>query len=152
AADDLQTYIQKMSGATLPIVGASQTTMGAVILVGPSDRTAKLDLKLPAGVTPERVEEGYVIAARGDVLVLAGNDEGPYNGTYFAVAEFLNRQGVRWYMPSDFGEIVPAKQDISLADTEFRDKPSFRIRSWWGHQSPEMAAQEALWKMRNKMV
>src|SRR5262249_29204575 len=62
------------------------------------------------------------------------------------------RQGVRWYMPSDFGEIVPPKQDVALADVEFRDKPSFRIRSWWSHMSPEMAAQEALWKLRNKMV
>jgi hypothetical protein len=68
------------------------------------------------------------------------------------MAEFLHRQGVRWYMPSDFGEVVPTKRDIALADVEFRDKPSFRIRSWWGHQSPEMAAQEALWKLRNKMT
>jgi hypothetical protein len=144
--------VQKLSGATLPIVAASQPTQGAVILVGPSDRTAKLDLKIPAGLTRERAEEGYLLLARGDTLVLAGNDEGPYNGTYFAVAEFLHRQGVRWYMPSDFGEIVPEKKDIALADVEFRDKPSFRIRSWWGHMSPEMAAQEAFWKLRNKMV
>jgi hypothetical protein len=152
AALDLQKYVQKISGAVLPLVAASQPTQGAVVLVGASKRTSKLDLKIPAGITRERVEEGYLLAARGDALVLAGNDEGPYNGTYFAVAEFLHRQGVRWYMPSDFGEIVPEKRDVALADIEFRDKPSFRIRSWWGHTSPEMAAQEALWKLRNKMV
>lgn len=152
AAEDLQRYVQKMSGAVLPIVAASQPTSGAVILIGASDRTIKLGLKVPAGITPERDEEGYLLLARGDVLVLAGNDEGPYNGTYFAVAEFLHRQGIRWYMPSDFGEIVPQKKDIALADIEFRDRPSFRLRSWWSHMSPEMAAQEALWKLRNKMV
>lgn len=152
AALDLQKYVQKISGATLPIVAASEATQGAVVLVGASDRTTKLDLKLPAGLTRERAEEGYLLLAKGDALVLAGNDEGPYNGTYFAVAEFLHRQGVRWFMPSDFGEIVPEKRDVALADVEFRDKPSFRIRSWWSHMNPEMAAQEALWKLRNKMT
>lgn len=152
AAQDLQKYIQKISGATLPVVAASQATEGPVILVGPSDRTTKLDRKIPAGITRERAEEGYLLLARGDVLVLAGNDEGPYCGTYFAVAEFLNRLGVRWYMPSEYGEIVPEKKDVTFAEVEFRDKPSFRIRSWWGHASPEMAAQEAQWKLRNKMV
>jgi hypothetical protein len=152
AADDLQKYVQKISGALLPIVAASQATTGPVILVGASERTAKLDLKIPTGITRERVEEGYLLLAKGDVLVLAGNDEGPYNGTYFAVAEFLQRLGVRWYMPSDFGEIVPEKKDLALADVELRDKPSFRIRSWWSHMSPQMAEQEALWKLRNKMT
>jgi len=152
AALDLQKYVHKLSGAKLPIVAASEDTMGPMVVVGASERTAKMKLKIPAGVTPERNEEGYVLLAKGDVLVLAGNDEGPYNGTYFAVAELLHRQGIRWYMPSDFGEIVPTKRNVALADVEFHDKPSFRIRSWWGHQSPEMAAQEALWKLRNKMV
>jgi hypothetical protein len=147
---ELQKYVQKLSGAVLPIVAASQETKGPIVLVGASARTAMA--KVPEGMTRERVEEGYVVLAKGDTLVLAGNDEGPYNGTYFAVAEFLHRQGIRWYMPSDFGEIVPSKRDVTLADVEFRDKPSFRIRSWWSHQSPEMAAQEALWKLRNRMT
>ena len=105
AAEDLQRYIEKMTGAKLPIVADDAPTNGPLILVGASKKTDGIDI--PTGLTSERKEEAYLISTRGDSLVLAGNDMGPYNGTYFAVAEFLNRQGVRWFMPSEFGEVVP---------------------------------------------
>src|SRR5262245_33819628 len=61
AALDLQKYVQKISGATLPLVATSQATQGTVILVGASERTTRLDLKIPAGITRERAEEGYLL-------------------------------------------------------------------------------------------
>ena len=48
-----------------------------------------------------RDEEGYLILARGDRMLLAGNEAAPYHGTEYAVAEFVHRLGVRWYMPGD---------------------------------------------------
>ncbi|MBI4024921.1 MAG: hypothetical protein HY360_08060 [Verrucomicrobia bacterium] len=96
AATDLQIYIEKMSGAKLPIMSDAQEVNGVVVLVGASKRTAPLHgLQIPSGLTPERNEEDYVIHAKGDTLILAGNDEGPSMGTYYAVAEFLRRQGAR---------------------------------------------------------
>ena len=46
------------------------------------------------------------------------DDDGPYQGTFFAVSEFLNRQGVRWFMPGEFGECVPHAATIRVADME----------------------------------
>ncbi|MBI2194533.1 MAG: DUF4838 domain-containing protein [Planctomycetes bacterium] len=152
AALDLRAFVAKMSGATLPIVSDGQETAGAALLVGPSRRTVSLKgLKIPSGLTPERSEEGYVLWCRGDTLVLAGNDEGPYHGTHNAVAEFLNRQGVRWILPGDFGEVVPQKKTLTFGSIDWTDRPAFRFRTWWCNQPAEMGAVEALWKVRNKM-
>ncbi len=103
AAFNLQTYIEKMTGAKLEIVADTSPVSGYIICVGPSKLTRNIKgLKIPSGLTGERVEEGYTIFCRGNTLVLAGNDAGPYYGTYYAVAEFLEKLGVRWVMPGGF--------------------------------------------------
>ncbi|MCE9591551.1 MAG: DUF4838 domain-containing protein [Planctomycetes bacterium] len=152
AATDLQKYVERVSGARLEIVGEDHKTDGPVILVGASKRADPKKLKIPAGLTADRVEEGYVLIADGDKLILAGNDEGPYNGTYFAVAELLNRLGVRWYMPSEFGEVVPKLTTIKIKDVEFRDRPSFIVRSWNGNLAPELREADAIWRLRMKLT
>ena len=109
AALELQTYVKRMTGAELSIASDAGESQGAAVLVGKSKRTnAIAGLQSPSGVTPERAEEGFVIRASGDTLVLAGNDQGPYHGTFYAVGEFLKQQGVRWILPGAFGEVVPA--------------------------------------------
>jgi hypothetical protein len=137
AATELQRYVEKMSGAKLPLLCETEQTSGAVVLVGAGKKVAAMNLRIPTGVTPQRREEGYLIYARGQTLVLAGNDDGPYQGTFFAVSEFLNRQGVRWFMPSEFGECVPRAATIKVADVEYRDAPDFIVRSWSGNLAPQ---------------
>jgi hypothetical protein len=152
AADDLQHYIEKMSGAKLPIASDTQTVNGPVVLIGASKRLAALHLDVPHGLTNECNEEGYVISSHGDTLALAGNEDGPYWGTYYATCELLNRLGVRWYSPGEFGEVVPAMRTINFGDLELREKPDFRVRLWWGYGPYELLDQEYLWKLRNKMM
>jgi hypothetical protein len=149
AAHDLQVYLQKMSGAKLPIVGDDQNPPGPVILVGRSALTKPFDAKIPTGLTPQREEEGYIILAKGDRLLLAGNDAAPYHGTEYAVAHFLHGQGVRWYMPGDFGEVVPRRRSVFAAETEVRGKPAFKLRNFWGAASPESLLLQYHWKLRN---
>jgi hypothetical protein len=151
AAKDLQEYVRKISGATLPLQGDESTPAGALILVGKSRLTDAMKIDLPSGLTPARKEEGFVIQSRGNNLVLAGNDAGPYHGTEYAVYDFLNRLGVRWFMPGEFGEYIPAQKAISTGEYSVREKPDFIQRNWWLHATPEMAGLERRWKIRNKM-
>lgn len=151
AAADLQEYIHKISGATLPIVGDDTKVGGAVVLVGRSLQTEVVDVSICSGLTPDRREEGFVIHCSGNKLLLAGNEERPYNGTHYAVAELLHRLGVRWYMPTEFGEVVPHRPTINIEDIEFHDAPDFPLRTYWSHLTPEMLSQQYLWKLRNKM-
>ena len=149
AAEELRHYVTRMSGAELPMATDAEETRGAVILVGPSRLTAAMDI--PSGLTAARREEGFAIRCRGDRLVLAGNDAGPYHGTEYAVYELLRRLGVRWFMPGEFGEVVPARATIEVAEVEVTERPDFVMRNWWLHAQPELLEQERLWKLRNKM-
>src|SRR5439155_3920166 len=126
AARELQHYVRKMSGAELLIVTDEQETTGPAILIGASRFTEKLaDLKIPSGLTPQLREEGFVVQCRADRLVLAGNDAGPYFGTRYAAVELLHRLGVRWFMPGEFGEVIPRAQTITVPEMEVRQRPDF---------------------------
>lgn len=151
AAAELQSYVEKISGAKLLIVPDTAQVEGPVVLVGSSKYTDSTLLKIPSGLTAARREEGYLIDSRDNRLVLAGNDAGPYHGTEYAVYDFLKRLGVRWFMPGDFGEMVPKKDNITFPEIEIKEKPDFIMRNWWLHAKPDLAEQERLWKLRNRM-
>lgn len=151
AAQDLQEYIRKMSGATLPIAADDKAPAGNLIMVGRSKLTKARDAAIPQGLTTERREEGFLIEATPTSLLLAGNDAGPYHGTEYATSEFLERLGVRWFMPGEFGEDVPSRGTIDVATMSVRQTPDFIMRNWWCHMTPEIAVQERRWKIHNKM-
>ncbi len=151
AAEELQSYVRKISGARLPIVDDSQNPAGPLILVGRNRLSGGLGMAIPGGVTSARREEGFLIACRSDRLLLAGNNDGPYHGTEYAVYDFLRSLGVRWFMPGEFGEIVPHAKTIRVPEQRVEEKPDFVMRNWWLHALPELAAEEARWKLRNKM-
>lgn len=151
AARDLQVYVEKMTAAKLPILGDDQKPRGAIILVGRSALSKDFDAAIPSGMTPTGDEEGYVIATKENRLLLAGNDAPAYHGSEYAVAEFLRRLGVRWYMPGDFGECVPKRKTIAVKDLNASSRPDFKLRNWWGPQSPDQTLIEYRWKIRNGM-
>ena len=152
AARELQHYIREMSGAELPIVDDSEDVEGPVVLVGESRLTRAVEgLEVPSGRTPMLREEGYVIRCRDGVLVLAGNDTRPFLGTRYAVCELLHRLGVRWYMPGQFGEVVPRTPTIRVPDMDLTDRPDFPIRDYWTHSQGDMKALRSEWKIHNKM-
>ena len=52
-------------------------------------------------------------------------------------------------MPGDFGDVVPKRPSLHVAEMEVRGKPDFRLRNWWGTTSPESNLAEYRWKLRN---
>jgi len=61
-AAELQRYIERISGARLPIVDDTAAPAGTLLLVGRSKLTdATSELKIPAGRTKGLNEEGFVI-------------------------------------------------------------------------------------------
>jgi len=153
AAHDLQVYLEKMSGAEVPIVGDDQPTpAGTTILVGRSSLTTAFDAEIPAGVTNLREEEGYAILTDDTTLVLAGNDQGPYHGTEYAVSFFLYSLGVRWYLPGEFGEVIPDHSTITVAPTREISRPDFKMRNWWTYWfANDLLGIETRWKIHNGM-
>ena len=154
AANDLQAYLEKISGAELPILSDAMkiNLLGQpVIYVGESNMTKLLKLKYPAGVTKDFNEDGYTVYCKGNTLALVGNDAGPYHGTEYAVFDLLHRLGARWFMPTAYGEYLPSLQTITVNDMNVTERPDFRQRGWWQNGTAEMQALDAEFRIRNRM-
>ena len=126
AVKDLQAYIEKMSGAKLPIA-SSATTAGNLILVG---RMPAVDKLIPDLDKYDLGPDGFVIRMLPGKLIVTGKTDGFIHpslgrfrgptdcGTPNAVYSFLESLGCRWYMPGEDGEVVPRKR-TALAKSRY---------------------------------
>jgi len=146
AAAELQHHVAKITGAVLPVVGASQSVEGVRVLVGESKATAALGLP---GQPLEPQE--YLIRLMPETVVLMGRDanrktkvryggEEPQayrtwpdlfeeQGTCYAVYDFLERFcGVRWFRPGELGMIHPVSATLEVRGEDVRRAPAFKYR------------------------
>lgn len=145
AAEVLQTFLERMSGAKLPIVAESGAPGCARILVGQSKAVEQLGVDVPSGFTMAMNEEGYVVKTVDDTLVLAGNEDRTYQGTMYAVYDALETLGCRWYFPGPLGEVVPQSNTIVFPDTDRVERPSFRFRNIWYSGWMPASAEDQQW-------
>ena len=124
-------HIEKISNARIEIGSESEDVSGNIILVGHSQRVKDLSVTVPSGFTFQLNEEGFVIKTVENSLILAGNEDGEYRGTIYAVYAFLEKLGCRWFFPGEFGEVVPEIDTISIDAIDCTERPSFRIRNIW---------------------
>lgn len=136
SAEALQTYLERMSGARLPLVGEGEALPDDAppgrIHVGhtaaargqnvPSgyDRTIRADLF---------EEEGYVLRTLdANALLVAGNNDGPYAGTIYAAYALLERLGCRWFFPGEWGEVIPERRTVTVPPLDVVSRPDFAVR------------------------
>ena len=134
AAEDLQTYLEKMSGAVVPIVD-EPAPQGNAIMIGRTEFALK---HCADGLTREKLGyEGFLIKTIGNRLVLVGL-EVPYrvprkflhsgHGTRHAVFDLLERLGCRFFAFHEDGEHIPQKRTISAEQLDISSKPDFEFR------------------------
>ncbi|MDO8588514.1 MAG: DUF4838 domain-containing protein [Armatimonadota bacterium] len=148
AANDLQIYLSKMSGATTP-VGTDASIEGNRILIGVFGHHPVEDWK---GNPPRR--DAFAIETRsrkggGADLFLVGGDQ---RGAQYAVYELLERfLGVRWYMPCQLGEEVPTRKTLKLKDLKWRNQPDYDAINGLNWPGDGRAGPGAIdWLRRNK--
>ncbi|MDO8544518.1 MAG: DUF4838 domain-containing protein [Opitutaceae bacterium] len=149
AAAELGAYVKKATGATLPVIRedalAAHPATATRIFVGPctaSKQAAKL-----TGLQPE----GFVIKVDGSNIHIIGKDRtdaglavrGTAHGCYTFLEEFL---GVRWLMPGELGEVVPARATLAIDNTEIRDEPLLWLRSFRNSANTHLDRAEAAMK------
>jgi len=125
AAADLQRVVERMSGAQLhhgPSPPPSPGGRGGIIAVGrEADFPGILDQ--PLGKT-----EIALWVTGGTLYVLGGSDQAVSDAVY----TLLDRLGCRWYMPGEIGEVIPARQTITVPDNlRVRFSPAFAWRHPW---------------------
>jgi len=135
-AEELATYLLKISGASIPVVPAAAGVAGFRVVVG--GRTAG-DIEVDATTWEGMSRDGYVIRSSPSALLLTGKTE---LGMFYAVDAFLEKQcGVRWFMPGDLGEVVPKMDAVRIGRLDETGRPVFRMR-WVGRGE---------WARRNRM-
>ena len=162
---ELQYYVQKISGARLPIVHEPAEVQGTRILVGAGRAAEALGFQADAFG-----EQEYVIRTSPDALLLMGRDAPNFDtiryddysnlyhaltgplATCYAVHAFLEKVlGVRWYYPNEaIGEVVPAAATVTVPALDIRRRPDVPIR----HIYPLFANTRTLyftdWDQREK--
>ncbi len=158
AAEELQSFLQLMSGAKLPIVPSAGGQYAVTVLVGHAAAeaaAAEAGLRVPSGLGERFDDEGYLVATLPGKLILAGNETDPYEGTWYAVYDLLHSLGCRWYFPGEFGQVVPPATDITVPAVCKTVRPQLRVRDTWysGHLAvtAEQSREFDTWKRRNRM-
>lgn len=135
AAADLVKYVEMMSGAKLPVVSYERgfaLPSGPAIFIGQAAlaQDFSLERRLRAAARKDPVVNADAIAERreGNHVYLAGNNDLSH---YFAVSKLLQDWGCRWYMPTDFGEVVPEHPDLAVGTLDYAYGSPFEIRSYW---------------------
>ncbi|MEA3402420.1 MAG: carbohydrate-binding family 9-like protein [Armatimonadota bacterium] len=146
AVAELNHHIEQMTGAPLPVATDADQVQGPVVLVGESAHTRELGLRNEGFAKQE-----YLVQARPEALILMGRDapdtgEFDYQarplpagfsyytpmGSCYAVYDFLERCcGVRWYLPTEIGTVIPERDTLVVEEVSVRRSPWTRHRSMW---------------------
>jgi len=130
AATELQTYVEQVTGAKLPVVNEPKEPM---VCVGANAASTA------ARVTTDGLAlEGWRVAVRGRNLYILGPDTaddeqtpqgGTSNGTRNAACMFIEKfLGVRWLMPGPHGDYVPKMASVTIPDQDLQGAPFFLNR------------------------
>lgn len=162
AAQEIQKYIEKISGAKLKIVEEGQKASPISIYVGHTAEAADKGVKIPAGHDPSVrpnafEEEGYILKTTDKAVFIGGNSDGPYAGTLYGAYAFLEKLGCRFYFPGAWGEIVPKRKTITVPDLDIESHPDFAIRyiglnPGWVPTTPEEMETYQNWRLKVGMM
>lgn len=118
AAYELQKYIYQMTGKTPGLRGRDAVAEGRYLVLGkacPAEISAKLSGK---------PDDSYLIEAGQDIYI-AGNGS---SGTLYGVYDFLKQQGCGWFAPDAWGEVVPRRKQLTIAEITRLEIPDYAIR------------------------
>ncbi|MGL6178022.1 MAG: DUF4838 domain-containing protein [Tannerellaceae bacterium] len=120
AASLLQDFIQKVSGAQIPIVKNTTAKKNDIAIGTASNPT----LASNRSITSQLKEDGFLISTNDGVLrILSGGDK----GSIYAVVTLLeNELGIQYFGENEYS--APKQQTIEIPKLEVLDNPAFRYR------------------------
>jgi len=141
-AQELQMFLEQISGAKLPI--APVNVIGPKIFVGSSRALDRLALDIDFEALGD---EGFIIKTVGPDLILAG---GRLRGTMYACYEFLDKYlGCRWFTSPGATPAVsriPHRDTIILPNIDYKKIPILEYREPFS-----TPAFDGDWAARNRM-
>jgi hypothetical protein len=132
AAQVLAEWVQKMTGAQLPVAAEAPPDRPAILI---GETAVKAGLKLDDFDSPS--SEGIRISVQGNRALIGGQDG---TSTLRAACRFLEEFGCRYFFDSaynrggdvDLGKVIPRSKDLSIKDCVITEKPKMPSREIWG--------------------
>ncbi len=178
AAEELQKYFKQITGLQLQIVASDFTYPDRSVGISDESSRAKQNTTKPIKIgnrclsvgytklvqekqinVPSRYfdDDGFIIKTVGkDVVLLGANSR----GTLYAVYEYLEQIGCRWYAPQfDYyqgkAEYVPSKKNVELQKFDILDQPDWKYRKIDGDQMVSHTAESWIqifdWCAKNRV-
>lgn len=129
AADELATYVERMTGKRPSVVRGSSTARPRVV-IGVLETLEDVPSDIRAKVAAMKSYEGSVTAVRGDTLWIVGQEP---TAELRGVWHLLERLGVRWFQArtaEDPGDYVPSVRTLAFAPFEVSREPAFTTRNF----------------------
>jgi hypothetical protein len=126
SAEELQIYIEKISGLKLPIVNDDEVKAEKVFIVGQHPYSAKIIAELKRRDSND--PDSFSLIVQKDIITMVGNSD---TATSYAVWEWLESLGVRWFFPTPKGEYVPQLKTIESPIAARTEAPMAQYRSIW---------------------
>lgn len=122
AANELVEHLQTMTGAELPIVTGDAPDGLLPIYIGES-----ADGRLDALSRAERDNpSSFTLRVRCNRIDIRGLTE---EGTLFGTYELLEQLGFRWYLPGDYGRVVPEGKTARIDEQTTAQGPTMVYRN-----------------------
>jgi len=131
AAEEIQTYIEKMSGVRLEIVTVGEPLNGRFpVFVG-----SAADGTLDEEIRKQSDDPGsFALVVNDEGIMVRGLSP---SGTLFGAYELLEQVGVRWFMPGELGLVIPRMTTVRIRQQRTTQNPSFPARHLQGVRSPQ---------------
>ncbi len=140
SVEDLAHYLGRMAGVDIEIVDIlPEDDQRTPIYIG----TRAEAVFGPVGISKADTYGFRVVADHRRGIGLYGETE---HGTSYAIYELLHRLGCRWYMPTELGEVVPVRPDLSVPEMDAKLAPATLNRS----MSLRIRKHGADWQRRNR--
>ncbi|MEN6549670.1 MAG: DUF4838 domain-containing protein [Armatimonadia bacterium] len=125
AAEELATFLEKVSGARVPIANTATKGLFPIYLcTAQEDRVVKSPVLQKA--LRQLRDDGFIIAVSDTGLQLVSKEPvGVLFGTYDVLKRYA---GMRWFYPGPDGEYCPHKATIKVPGQLSVSNPSFRYR------------------------
>ncbi|MBQ9337064.1 MAG: DUF4838 domain-containing protein [Lentisphaeria bacterium] len=139
AAEELQLWVEKISGAKLPIVKKPNAGKNRIVLDPAST-------KYPGDAAKLKGTDGYSVRTEGNAVYLnAVCPKGVLNGVFRML---YKNTDIIWARPdTEIGTVFTKNPDLTLEQTDYIDIPVFRLRGWQLSRKNQAAGN--LWQMRN---
>jgi hypothetical protein len=149
AAEELQLYLEKISGAKVPVqIEGTQNKKATEIVIG-TPKTNKYIASAKLIKESSLGRDGLLIKTVGNKILLAG--ESPPGALYATYALLEEHLGCRWYFPGEQGEYVPAMKTITIAQIDDKQKPAIQFRGLYATSGGSKNLKIGTWLARNRM-